>query len=78
LKALTPERLRQITARLDRKALARLLSYSSENSLRQCEDGKQRLPPDKAAWLERYARMRARQAEAEAAWLEKNPPPALK
>jgi hypothetical protein len=75
---MTPERLRQITAQLDRKALSKLLGYSSENSLRQCEAGKQALSADKAAWLERYARMRARQAAAEAAWIAGNPPPALK
>jgi hypothetical protein len=75
---MTPERLRQITAQLDRKALSKMLGYSSENSLRQCEAEKQALPADKAAWLERYARMRARQAAAEAAWIARNPPPALK
>ena len=73
--AMTPDRLREITSSLDRRMLSRLLGYSSENSLRQCELGKQNLPPDKARWLERYAVMRTRQARQEAAWLVANPPP---
>ena len=72
---MTPERLRQITDQLDRRDVARLLGYRSDNSLRQCERGKQSLPEEKAAWLETYAAMKAEQAHAEAAWLAENPPP---
>jgi hypothetical protein len=62
----------------DRRDLARMLGYGSENSLRQVEAGKQALPADKAAWLARYAKVRARHAASEAAWLQKNPPPLRK
>lgn len=74
---MSPERLREIIATTgrDRLALARMLGYGSENSLRQCETGKQALPDDKARWLERYSKVRARHAKAEEEWLEKNPPP---
>lgn len=59
----------------DRRDLARMLGYGSDNSLRQAESGKQALPADKARWLAAYARMRTRHAKAEAEWLAKNPPP---
>ena len=59
----------------DRRDLARMLGYGSENSLRQAETGKQALPADKARWLARYAQLRQRHAISEAAWLEKNPVP---
>ena len=59
----------------DRRELARLLGYSSDNSLRQCEAGKASLPAAKAKWLTGYAKFRQRQAEALQNWLEKNPPP---
>jgi len=62
----------------DRRELARLLGYGSENSLRQCEAGKATLPQDKAQWVEGYAKLRARQSAALSAWLAKNPPPGLK
>ncbi len=75
---MTPERLREITAQLDRRELARLLGYSSENSLRQCEAGKASLPADKAAWLDAYAKMHTRRIKAEIDWLAKNPPPTAK
>lgn len=77
---MTPERLREIIAATgrDRRELARMLGYGSENSLRQAEAGKQEIPDDKARWLEQYARVRARHAKSEAAWLQKNPPPAEK
>lgn len=73
---MTPERLREIIAATgrDRRELARMLGYGSENSLRQAEAGKAALPEDKARWLERYAKVRARHAASEADWLEKNPP----
>lgn len=72
--------LREIIAATgrDRRDLARMLGYGSENSLRQAESGKQALPADKMAWLDRYAKLRARHAKSEAAWLEKNPAPAEK
>lgn len=75
---MTGARLRDLlaAARLDQREAAALLGYASHNSLRQVMDGKASLPPDKAAWLERYLRFRARQAQADAVWLEKNPPPA--
>ncbi len=74
---MTPARLREIIAATgrDRRELARMLGYGSENSLRQAENGKQVLPDDKARWLERYAKVRTRHAASEAGWLEKNPPP---
>ncbi len=74
---MTPERLREVIAATgrDRRELARMLGYGSENSLRQAEAGKQALGDDKAKWLERYAKVRSRQAKREAAWLGKNPPP---
>lgn len=77
---MTPERLRKLIKQtgLERKVLVRLLGYSSDNSLRQCEEGKATLPDTRALWLEGYARMRARHAAAEAAWIEKNPPPIAK
>jgi len=56
----------------DRRRLARLLGYRSENSLRQIEAGKATLPPDKLAWLERYAALRQRHAAVEARWLAEN------
>ena len=62
----------------NRKELAHMLGYASINSLRQAENGKQTLPPEKADWLERYALMRILQAEAEVEWLEQNPPPGVK
>ena len=74
---MTPERVRQLVAMTgeDRPALARMLGYKSENSLRQCEDGKATLRPDRAAWLEAYAKFRMKQASALTVWLRKNPPP---
>lgn len=59
----------------DRRVLARLLGYGSDNSLRQCEAGKAALPTDKASWLEKYAKIRARQTETLTNWLLRNPPP---
>jgi hypothetical protein len=64
----------QATGR-DRRDLARMLGYGSENSLRQAESGKQALPVAKLRWLTRYAKLRERHAKAEAEWLEKNPAP---
>jgi hypothetical protein len=52
-----------------------MLGYRSDASLRQAEAGKQMLSAEKARWLERYARHRARLAAVDAAWLAKNPPP---
>jgi len=74
---MTPERLRELIAMtgLERRELARLLGYGSDNSLRQCEAGKASLPADKAKWLAAYAKFRQRQAEALQNWLAKNPPP---
>jgi transcriptional regulator with XRE-family HTH domain len=74
---MSPERLRELIAMtgLERRELARLLGYGSDNSLRQCERGKATLPADKAKWLEGYAKLRARHAEQIAKWLQKNPPP---
>lgn len=74
---MTPERLRELlaAARLDQREAAALLGYASHNSLRQAMAGRITLAPDKAAWLERYLKFRARQAQADAAWREKNPPP---
>ncbi len=74
---MTPERLREIIASTgrDRRELARMLGYGSENSLRQAEAGKQAIGEDKARWLERYAKVRSRHAKSESAWLGKNPPP---
>jgi transcriptional regulator with XRE-family HTH domain len=74
---MSPERLREIivaTGR-DRRELARMLGYASENSLRQAEAGKQALPEDKTTWLAAYARMRLRHSSKEAEWLANNPPP---
>jgi len=68
---LTPADLLAATGR-DRRWLARLLGYRSENSLRQIEAGKAALPPDKLAWLARYAALRQRHAAAEARWLAEN------
>jgi hypothetical protein len=75
---MSPERLREVTAATgrDRRELARMLGYASENSLRQAEAGLQTLPGAKARWLEAYSKMRARHADVELRWLEKNPPPA--
>lgn len=74
---MSPERLKQLIAMTgqDRRELARLLGYGSDNSLRQCEAGKATLPEDKARWLERYAKVKAGQHKALAAWLKLNPPP---
>lgn len=74
---MTPDRLREIIAATgrDRRELARMLGYGSENSLRQAEAGKQAISADKARWLERYAKIRLRHAASETAWLGKNPPP---
>jgi hypothetical protein len=74
---MTPARTRELVAQtgLDRRELARLLGYGSENSLRQCETGKARLPADKAAWLETFARFMARWHAGKDRWLENNPPP---
>lgn len=73
---MSPERLRELIAMsgLDRRELARLLGYGSDNSLRQCEAGKASLPAEKAKWLEGYAKLRAKHAEQLAKWLHKNPP----
>lgn len=75
---MTPERLRELVAMTgeDRRELARMLGFASDNSLRQCEAGKATLRQDKAAWLEAYAKFRARQLSALTVWLQKNPPPA--
>lgn len=74
---MTPDRYRELVAQTgrDRRELARLLGYGSENSIRQCETGKARLPADKAAWLESYARFEAKCAAARKRWIERNPPP---
>jgi transcriptional regulator with XRE-family HTH domain len=77
---MTPERLRAVilaTGR-ERRELARLLGYGSENSLRQAEAGKQALPAAKALWLEGYAQLRAHLMELEAEWLKRNPLPVKK
>jgi hypothetical protein len=60
------------------RELARMLGFASDNSIRQMLAGNQTLPPDKLAWLEGYARLRARHAEAEADWLKKHPMPGHK
>ena len=74
---MSPERLKELIAMtgLERRELARLLGYGSDNSLRQCEAGKAALPADKAKWLEGYAKLRAKHVAALSAWLERNPPP---
>jgi hypothetical protein len=77
---MTPERVRALVAQLmetgrSRSEVARLLGFTSENSLRQCETGRATLRPDRAAWLEGYARLCARLARTEADWLENNPKP---
>ena len=74
---MSPERLKELIAMTgqDRREIARLLGYGSDNSLRQCEAGKATLPADKAKWLERYAKVRSGQHQALAAWLKLNPPP---
>ena len=74
---MTGDRLRELlaAANVDQREAAALLGYKSHNSLRQAMAGTITLAPDKAAWLERYLRFRAKQAQADAAWLEKNPPP---
>jgi hypothetical protein len=71
---MTPERLRELivmTGR-DRAWLTQALGYASENSLRQAEAGKQTLAPNKAAWLEGYAKLRYALAMHEFDWLTKN------
>jgi hypothetical protein len=73
--AMTAERLRGITEVLERRHVAYLLGYSSENSLRQCEDNRQILPAHKAAWLESYARFRMQQQDDLARWFTDNPSP---
>jgi hypothetical protein len=72
----SPDRLREVIAATgrSRRELARVLGYRSENSLRQA--GKRTISDAEVKWLERYARFRSRLATMEAAWLEKNPPPA--
>lgn len=75
---MTPDNLRHLIAQTgdDRRHLARMLGYASENTLRQCESGRQSLPPDKAEWLERYAKFRVRQIKMLVGWMGRNPPPA--
>jgi hypothetical protein len=60
---------------MQRKPLARLLGFRSDNSLRQCEDGRATLPADKAAWLADYAALCVRLDAEKARWLEQYPPP---
>jgi len=60
--------------RADRRDLARMLGMAPRTRYGQAENGKQALPAEKARWLSRYAKVRARHAASEAAWLEKNPP----
>ena len=69
------QRIRDLIAATgrDRRVLARLLGYASDNSLRQIERGRAALPYDKAAWLKRYGELRQRLAQQEREWLEKNP-----
>jgi hypothetical protein len=74
---MTPERLRELVemTELDLRTLAARLGYSGYNSLNQCLRGTATLSPGRAAWLERYAKFRAKQTAADEAWREKNPPP---
>lgn len=77
---MTPDQFSEIIAATgrDRRWLARMLGYASKTSLTQAETGKQSLPDDKLRWLYGYAHLRRRLEKLEAAWLEKNPPPAEK
>lgn len=72
---MTPERFRELMAITgdDRLRLSRLLGYASENSLRQFEKGLIRMSPERSAWLERYAKVRARANEKVDEWVRKNP-----
>jgi hypothetical protein len=74
---MSPDRVRDLLAATgrSRRAMARLLGYSSESSLRQAEYGRQTIPEPKALWLERYAQLRAKHIAAEEGWLINNPPP---
>lgn len=76
---LSPEELRDAIAKTGqhRREIARLLGYRSDNSLRQCEQGQGTLPEDKAKWLVRYARLRARHTREVEEWLMENPPPTM-
>lgn len=75
---MTPDSLRDLITQTgdDRRLLARLLGYRSDNSLRQWEAGKAIPPHDKLVWLKAYAKFRSRQVAALDVWLAKNPPPA--
>lgn len=77
---MTPERLRELLneAGLGPREAAVALGYKNHNSVRQClaDPPRATLPTDKAAWLERYAKLLAKHRRLEAAWREKNPPPA--
>jgi hypothetical protein len=81
---MTRERYLELVAIIgeDRITLAKLLGYKSENSLRHCEAGRAMLPPEKAAWLERYAKHRQRTHEtvkkADDIFFRKYPPPGEK
>jgi len=73
----TPSEFQVLLARIGRskRALAQMLGYGSENTMRQVEAGTQSLPEEQIRWLQAYANMREKARETEAKWLLKHPAP---
>lgn len=69
-----PTLIRALVAQTGRSrlALARLMEYRSEHSLRQCEEGRAQMSDGRTQWLQGYAALRARHAAEEAEWLREN------
>jgi len=79
---MTPTKFQVLIARTGRskRALAKMLGYGSENTMRRLEAGTQgfTLSEEQIKWLQAYADMREKARETEAKWLLKHPIPTRK